>query len=375
MLCTDATCGESLLVSGTEEVRDMNTGGETPGDEPPDIGRALANPATIYDVARVAGVATSTVSRALSHPGRVSFKTAEHVRQVAEQMGYHSVRMERSLPEQRTALLAIIVADIRNPVFHGMIRGAERTAVHAGYTMMMVETQESEQGEREALRRVVPAVDGVVLTSSRMPDSAIRAVAKRKPTVVLNRIVGQVASVATDNVKAMKQAAELLGAAGHRTITYLSGPEASWADGMRWRGLREAGHELEMNVRRIGPSLPTMRGGASAAEAWLRNPTSAVVAYNDLVAIGFIQAVRNAGRRVPEDVSVVGFDNILECTMIEPRLTSIAAPLVSLGSAAVNHLVKSSHRQLGEGDELVVLPARLVVRESTRPSGRRASGA
>jgi DNA-binding LacI/PurR family transcriptional regulator len=339
-------------------------------NDSPAAGRQGGRP-TIYDVARAAGVATSTVSRALSSPGRVSFRTAEHVRKVATEMGYQSGTMERVLPEQRTALLAMVVADITNPVFHGMIRGAERTAVHAGYTMLVVETQESEQGEREALRRVGPAVDGIVLTSSRMSDNAIRAEAKRKPTVVLNRMVGQVPSVATDNVKAVKQAVEHLGDRGHDTITYLSGPEASWADGMRWRGLREAGYELELKVRRIGPSLPTMRGGASAAQEWLRSPTSAVLAYNDLLAIGFIQAVIAAGRRVPEDVSVVGFDNILDSELVRPRLTTLAAPLVSLGSAAVNHLLTNGRRETPASTEPVLLPARLVVRESTGTRLRR----
>ncbi|MET0693146.1 MAG: LacI family DNA-binding transcriptional regulator [Propionibacteriaceae bacterium] len=321
--------------------------------------------ATIYDVARVAGVATSTVSRALSQPGRVSFRTAEHVRRVAEQIGYHSAKMERVLPEQSTGLLAVVVADITNPVFHGMVRGAERTAAHAGYTMVMVETQESEHSEREALQRVLPAVDGLVLTSSRMSDTAIRAVAKRTATVVLNRMVGQVASVATDNVKAVKRAAEHLAALGHPAIAYLSGPEASWADGMRWRGLREAGYELDLKVRRIGPSLPTMRGGASAAEEWLEHRTSAVIAYNDLVALGFIQTVMAAGVRVPEDVSVVGFDNIMDAELVSPRLTTLAAPLVSLGSAAVNHLLNNGRRDTAHRAEPVLLPARLVTRDST----------
>jgi DNA-binding LacI/PurR family transcriptional regulator len=101
-----------------------------------------AAPPTIYDVARIAGVATSTVSRALSNPRRVGFKTAEHVRKVAEEISYRSAPLERALPVQRT-MLGMIVADISNPVFHGMIRGAERTATHAGYIMLVVETQES----------------------------------------------------------------------------------------------------------------------------------------------------------------------------------------------------------------------------------------
>lgn len=347
----------------------MSTGEHASGPQ-----QAALRPArpTIYDVARVAGVAPSTVSRALSSPGRVSFRTAERVRKVAAEIGYQSERMERSLPQQRTSLLAMVVADITNPVFHGMIRGAERTAAHAGYTLLVVETQESEQVERTALGRVLPSVDGIVLTSSRMSDSGIRAVAKRTPTVVLNRMVGQVASVATDNVRAVKQAAEHLGGAGHRTITYLPGPEASWADGMRWRGLREAGYELDLKVRKVGPSLPTMRGGAAAAQEWLEHRTSAVIAYNDLVAIGFVQAIIAAGVRVPEDVSVVGFDNILDSELVIPRLTTLAAPLVSLGSTAVNHLLNSGRREGTDGAEPVLLPARLVVRDSTGPSAQHA---
>jgi DNA-binding LacI/PurR family transcriptional regulator len=326
-----------------------------------------ANRPTIYDVARAAGVATSTVSRALAHPGRVSFATAEHIRTVAAQVGYRSSTLVRETPEQRTSMLAMIVADITNPVFFGMIRGAERTAIHAGCTLLILETQESEVTERTALDRVLPAVDGLVLTSSRMSDAAIRDLAKRKPVVVLNRLVGQVPSITSDNVRAIKRATEHLAQSGVEAITYLAGPEASWADEMRWRGLREASLELSLKVRRVGPGLPTMHGGALAAEEWLLKPTPGVIAYNDLVAIGFIRAVMAAGRRVPEDVSVIGFDNIREAELVRPRLTTIAAPLVSLGSAAVNHLLKSTRRKRPVEAEPTLLPARLVVRDSTRP--------
>ena len=322
-------------------------------------------PPTIYDVARIAGVATSTVSRALSNPGRVSFKTAEHVRKVAEQIGYRSAALERDLPVQRTMMLAMIVADINNPVFHGMIRGAERTAMHAGYIMLLVETQESERTEKQALSRVLSAVDGVILSSSRMTDASIRDAAKHRPLVVLNRVVGQIPSVASDNLDAMRKASEHLAGAGVREITYLAGPEASWSDGMRWRGLGAAGLELDLKVRRIGPNVPTMAGGGLAATKWLGNQTRGVIAYNDLLAIGFIQEVMLTGCRVPEDVCVIGFDNILSSSLVEPRLTTIAAPLVSLGSAAVNRLLKRSWHQEAEPAEPVLLPTRLVVRDST----------
>lgn len=321
---------------------------------------------TIYDVAAAAGVATSTVSRALAHPGRVSFATAERVRRVADELGYRATRIQREAT-RRTSLLAVVVADITNPVYFGMIRGAERTAAHAGYTTVVVETQESEAAERAALDRVQPLVDGIVLTSSRMPDGGIREVAKRGPLVVLNRMVGQVASVASDNVRAVKRATEHLAGAGVDAVTYLPGPEASWSDAMRWRGIREAGLDLGLRVRRVTPQEPTLRGGAAAAAEWLEHRTPGVIAYNDLLAIGFIRAVTAAGLAVPEDVRVVGFDNIIDAELVQPGLTTLAAPLVSLGSAAVNHLLKSTGRRRPEELEPTLLPARLVVRGSTGP--------
>jgi DNA-binding LacI/PurR family transcriptional regulator len=113
-------------------------------------------------------------SRALSKPGRVSYQTAEHVRRVAEQLGYRTGHMKRAVSERGTGMLGIIVADIANPVFFGMIRGAKRAASDRGFTMLVVETQEFEEVERAALDHLIPAVDGVILSSSRMSDSAIR---------------------------------------------------------------------------------------------------------------------------------------------------------------------------------------------------------
>ena len=171
---------------------------------------------TIYDVAEAAGVAASTVSRALSKPGRVSFRTAEHVRTVAARLGYRTEETERDARTD-TSLIAMVVADITNPVFYGMIRGAERAARHAGCTMVLAESQESAAAEHEALQRIVPAVDAVVLASSRMSDAAIRTLAKSVRVVVLNRLVDQVPSVATDTIGAVRFAADHLLDRGHHS--------------------------------------------------------------------------------------------------------------------------------------------------------------
>jgi DNA-binding LacI/PurR family transcriptional regulator len=323
---------------------------------------------TIYDIAREAGVAPSTVSRALSRPGRVSFRTAEHVREVAERLGYRSRRIDPGPVARRQGLIAMFVADIANPVFVGLIRGAERATAEHDTTLLLIESQESEDAEQAAVARLVPLVDGIVLTSSRLSDQAIRTTAKNVPLVVLNRAVRDVASVTCDNVHAIKKAVEHLVGLGHRRICYLAGPEASWADQMRWRGVREAGHELSLSVRRIGPQLPTLRGGRMAADAWLPRRSTAVIAYNDLMALGFCQQLLRAGVAIPDEVSVIGFDNIVDTTLVQPQLTTIAAPQVSIGSAAVGYLVGRRRPADAEQGESVRLPARLVIRDSTGPS-------
>jgi LacI family transcriptional regulator len=247
-----------------------------------------------------------------------------------------------------------------------MIRGAERTTGHAGYSLLILETRGSEHAERDAVERVLPAVDGVILTSSRMSDGDVREVAKQVPLVTVDRIVGQVTAVMSDNVKAMKLATEHLMTSGVRAITYLAGPTGSWLDGMRWLALRQACLELDVNVRRIGPLPPSAPGGVLAVEGWLRHPTLGVIAYTDIVAIGFIRAVRLAGLRVPEDVNVIGFDDSVNSALIEPRLTTIAPPFARLGTAAARYLLEG--RQSVGDVGLLTLPARLVVRETTRPT-------
>jgi LacI family transcriptional regulator len=198
-----------------------------------------------------------------------------------------------------------------------------------------------------------------------MSDSAIRMTAKLRPLIVLNRAVTDVPCVVTDNPRGMRRAVEHLAELGHRRITYLAGPEASWADGIRWRSLREAALELDLQVRRIGPSPPTVGGGAQAAAEFAGNPTSAVIAYNDRVAIGAIRALMSMGARVPEDVSVVGFDNIYAADLVTPPLTTVAAPLRAMGRTAVRNLLAIVRGARPRAQEPVSLPCKLVVRQST----------
>lgn len=324
---------------------------------------------TIYDVAAAAGVAASTVSRALARPGRVSAETAARVREAAATVGYQRAATAPALRAVPSRLLAIVVADINNPVFIDVVRGAEEAADEAGYTTLLIDARESDVRERRAAEQFIPAVDALVMASPRLSDAGIRAIAKHRPVVVLNRVVQGLPSVLTDNARGARRAMEHLGEFGHRDVSYLGGPESSWADGMRWRSVEEAGIELEMRVQRLGRRIPTVAGGEEAVGDWVQSPTSGVIAFNDIMAIGFIRGLRKLGLQVPEDVSVIGFDNSQVGKLATPALSSVASPLPWQGGTAVRNVLAIVGGARATANP-VVLPTNLVVRESSGPAGR-----
>lgn len=320
---------------------------------------------TIYDIAEHAEVAPSTVSRTFARPGRVSAETAARVRASAATLGYRANPPTQALPSSKTKMIALLVSDVTNPFYSEMIRGTQIAASEAGYTVLLSDARESDVIEREALERVLPAVEGVVIGSSRMSDSSLRSIAKQRPMVILNRDPAGIPSVITDNARGMRRAVEHLGELGHHQVTYVSGPESSWVDGVRWRAVREAGHELSMLSRRAGPVAPTIDGGRVLARELLDNLPTAIVTYNDLIAIGLVLAFTAGGIRVPADVSIIGFDNNFAAELVTPGLTTVAAPLRSMGTTAAGNLLAIIRGALPRSHEAFKLPTRLVVRAST----------
>ena len=290
---------------------------------------------TIYDVAREAGVAASTVSRAYARPGRVNSDTARAIFAAAERIGYRTVQITSS-PGRQTGAVALMVSDITNPFYGEIIKGAEEAARHAGYALLLSDTSEAGPVEREVVERTLDLVEGVVLASSRMSDSAIRMIAKQKPLVLLNRQMPDTSCIVTDNPRGVRRAVEHLGDARPRHDHLRRGARRpAWPEGVRWRALREAAHELELRVRRVDPDDdPTMRTGHAAARRIADEDATAVLAYNDALAIGVIKGLKQLGVRVPGDVSVVGFDNVLLADVVDPALTTIAAPMRKMGAPA-----------------------------------------
>ncbi|WP_198295461.1 MULTISPECIES: LacI family DNA-binding transcriptional regulator [unclassified Diaminobutyricimonas] len=328
---------------------------ETP--RTPSLRRKTA--ATIYDIARLADVNPSTVSRALSQPGRINIKTEERIRAAAKQLNYRVNPIARALPTGRTFTLGLIVADITNPVMFGVVRGAEQAAAAAGYTLVIAESQESGEREATAAERVMPSVDGLVLGTSRLSDDKIRELAERTPLVLINRDVEGVPSVLPDLRPGIEQAIHHLHSLGHTRIAYLAGPETSWISGRRGEMIAVVAAEQGMDLVEIGPGVPRVDGGRAAYSSVALAGVTAVLAYNDLMAIGLMREIAERGAAVPTVLSVVGFDDIFGADFTTPPLTTIRTPLDEAGRRAVSTLLG----RIGSGDEL--LPTELVMRAST----------
>jgi LacI family transcriptional regulator len=294
-----------------------------------------AKAATIYDVARAAGVNPSTVSRALSKPGRINVKTEERIQAAARDLNYRLNPMARALPTGRTRTLGLLIADITNPMFFNVVRGAEREATRRGYTLVLAESQESGEREAEAAERVLPSVDGLVLVTSRLADDQIQDLAERRPLVVINREVEGVNSVVPELDPGIEQALAHLAELGHTAIAFLSGPANSWMNRARRESVLANAPSRGMAVAEIGPAAPTLDGGRAAIDAVVASGVTAVLAYNDLMAIGLMRAAQERGLTVPGQLSIIGFDDIFGSDFTSPQLTTVRTPLGRIGEDAV----------------------------------------
>ncbi len=325
---------------------------------------------TIKDVARMAGVSASTVCRALGNPDLVRPETAERVRRAAGSLGYRPNRAARGLITGRTGSLGVIVPDLANPFFPGVVKGVQARAREADYMVFLADTGEDPLAELELVRTLSKQVDGIVLCSPRMTEEDLRAAVDETPLVMLNRRVGRIPSVTVDNVDGERQAVAHLTALGHRRIAFVEGPKTSWANRERVRGLRAVTRSAGAELVQVGNFLPQFEGGVAAADLVLAARVTAVIAYNDLVALGLLN--RFAARKVdvPGEISVVGCDDIILAAMVSPSLTSIAIPKESAGRAGVDLLLQL----LDKADRTAVarreVSTHLMVRGSTGPAPR-----
>lgn len=319
----------------------------------------LRHTPTIYDIARLAEVSPSAVSRALSKPGRLNAKTEARIRLAAKELNYRTNPMARALPTGRTNMLGLLVADITNPMFFDVVRGAEQAAAERGYTLVLAESRESAEREAETAERVMASVDGLILVATRLSDSEIHDYSMRKPLVVINRDVADVTSVVPDLEPGVDQALRHLHELGHASLAYLSGPATSWMNAARRQMIFDKAPALGMTTIEIGPGAPTLDGGRDAFERVRAAGVTAVIAYNDLMAIGLMRAAEADGVTCPAEFSLIGFDDIFGSDFTSPTLTTIRTPLGILGSRAVDQVL-GELVQPGDG-AVESLPASVIV--------------
>lgn len=325
----------------------------------------IGNPPTISDVAAHAGVSKATVSRVLNRKATVDMIISDRVIASVDELGYRPSALARGLSLGRTNTVGVVVPDLENPMFQEILRGVTRAAAADGYRVLVTDTEEDAADEAAAAREARRRCDAIVLCSPRLQESELRALLEElHPVVLVNRELdaSPVPSVSIDYASGMEAVLAELHGLGHRRVLYLAGPEASQGDRLRRVGIARARgtHDgLEVDVVLAGSALAD---GAAAVEAVRQSPATAVVAFNDLVALGLVSALRRVGIAVPEDLSVVGFDDIPFAAFSVPALSTVSVPRRELGAEAWTRL----HDTIGgaTGGHPLVFRPRFVARDS-----------
>jgi len=335
---------------------------------------------TVNDVAREAGVSPITVSRVINNSGYISQSTREKVEKAIEKLGYVPNTLARGLRSKRTHTLALIVTDITNPYFTLMARGVEDSAGASDYTVVFCNTDESESKEEKYANMLAQRqVDGVLLVPAGGNANTVKFLQSNGITVVvLDRRVLDVKTdfVTSDSQIGASHLVKLLIGLGHNHIAVITGPKKVSTSVDRVSGYRQALAEaglVDNDYVYYGP-FNQQSGYELTKQAMLHSPRpTAIMGANNFIMIGIIKALQDLGLKVPEDVSVVGFDDLPESMLIKPFLTVAAQPAYEIGRAAADLLVKRISGELTGDCVELVLPMEIIERESSN-SNRSANG-
>ena len=339
------------------------------------MSRSPDRPATIEDVAKLAGVSIATVSRAIRTPAKVAESTRKKVTAAIARTGYTANAMAQNLRMQRSRMVMVLTQSIADPNFPGVLIGLERVANERGYGVLIGNTEGTISLEENHMRLLSSGmVDGLILLTGHLPVAGQpqSPVSAFPPMVAATCPVDHkdVSYVGVDDVAASKMATEYLVSLGHRKICYVSAAASNAVSELRGRGyqqgLAEAAETIQdWQIEGDGSS----EGGRAAVERLFIKDTlpTAFFCYNDDTAIGVISALQIRGYRVPEDFSVIGFDDIPFANNITPALTTVRQPRNQIGTVAMGYLLDG----LTGAESLpriTMLHGDLVVRESCGPA-------
>lgn len=300
-----------------------------------------AQTTTIADVARHAGVSPATVSRVMNGNFRGEPEMADRVHAAAAALDYSPSPLARSLALGQTRTIAFLVPDLSNPAFQAVLSGLSRAAARDGYRVLVADSVEAPGDEAPLALEVRRRCDCVVLCAPRMPEVQLREVAAQlNPLVLINRTLPDagVPAVSVDYRTGIENLARHLHDLGHRDILFLEGPEGSVSNLARRAGLDGfAAATPDARVSRL-PGGVGIDDGTAAASAVRSSGATAVLAFNDLVAVGLVHGLRELGVDVPRDIAVTGFDDIPVAGITTPPLTTASVPHTELGALAWQRL-------------------------------------
>jgi LacI family repressor for deo operon, udp, cdd, tsx, nupC, and nupG len=329
----------------------------------------------IADVARLAGVSTATVSRVLSEPGKVRQKTHDLVMEAVRHSGYIPNSTAQKLRTRRTMNVLVVAPRLTNPVFAEVLRGVDDELTQSGYGIIIGNLDNRREREARYVDLALSRqVDGILLLTGYIPENGTRDMRESGlPIVAICAAIEDdtIPNVVVQDREACRRAVEYLAGLGHRRFGYISGTPSSIIERERFQGFRDgieaSGFSHTDYVRWEGTFV--FSTGVAAAESFLKmkdRPTG-IFAACDESAIGFIKRVREERVRVPQDVSVIGFDGIEFADYTEPTLTTFRQPLHELGRAGADVLMKLIRNQMKPEDWDVRLPLTLLERDTTGP--------
>lgn len=334
---------------------------------------------TLRDVAERAGVHPGTASRALNAEtrGLVNEATVRRVQQAAKALAYRPNPMARGLKTSRTTMVGIVVPDLSNPLFPPIVRGAEVELSRAGYMSIIADTDNDAAREETALEVLrARQVDGLLVASARREDAAIRELhAQGVPVVLVNRRAERVPlpAVTGDDELGIELAVRHLRELGHSRIAHLAGPLVLSTGLARHRAFRhlvvETGADSSLELVVEARTYSVEEGARATAELLDRSRPTAIIAGNDQLAVGAIDALRARGLRCPDDVSVVGFNDMPFVDKLSPPLTTVRVPHAEIGAEAARILVRWMTQGIASSST-TTLPVELVTRGSTARAPR-----
>jgi LacI family transcriptional regulator len=324
----------------------------------------------IKDVAKLAGVSPACVSLALNEKPYVSKKAKQRIYKAVREIGYRPNIVARSLRKKKTGIIGLVLSDIANPFFPEIARGVEERAREYGFNVILCNTDADPFQEKNSIEILLSRqIDGLIITSARSTANLNEYLREDCPTVLVNRdpFPGRFDFVGIDNISSARTAVNHLIKLGHKRIAFIEGEPESPASFGRYKGykeaLQEAGFSLQENYVKIG--YLKYEGGYRAMISFLKEfllPT-AVFCANDMMALGAIDACVDKGIKVPQDIAVVGFDDIWVASLKSVQLTSMRQPRYQMGVKAVDLMIERVESERSE-IKRVILPTKLVIRQT-----------